>query len=137
MHAAECIFFVHLKSRLALLSQFVLHHVPLLLGLHPAVLEPDFDLPLREAEVEGEADPLGTREIALLFELLLELVHLGSAECDAGLLQSYLRQVGVSGNEAGKVGPGRGRRSLRHLVQQVLLVLVHHQRLGRWRARRR
>ena len=48
----------------------------LLLPLHPPVLEPDLDLPLREAERMRDLDPPPPREVPVEVELLLELQSL-------------------------------------------------------------
>ena len=45
----------------------------LLLPLHAPVLEPDLDLPLREAQSMGNLDPSPAREIPVEVELLLQL----------------------------------------------------------------
>ena len=45
----------------------------LLLPLHASVLEPDLDLPLREAERVGDLDPPPTCQVAVEVELLLQL----------------------------------------------------------------
>ena len=42
----------------------------LLLGLHPPVLEPDLDLPLRQPEVVRDLNPPPPREVAIEVEFL-------------------------------------------------------------------
>lgn len=44
----------------------------LLLGLHPPVLKPYLDLPLREAEGMGDLDPPPPRQVPVVVEFLLE-----------------------------------------------------------------
>ncbi len=45
----------------------------LLLQLHPAVLEPDLDLSLRQAKCVGNFDPASSRQVVVEVELLLQL----------------------------------------------------------------
>lgn len=51
----------------------------LLLQLHPPVLEPDFDLPLREAECMCHLDASSPRQIMICVEFLLQLQRLVSS----------------------------------------------------------
>lgn len=48
----------------------------LLLPLHPPVLEPDFDLPLRQAEGMGDLYPSPPSQITIEVEFLLQLQSL-------------------------------------------------------------
>jgi len=45
-------------------------HLVLLLPLHPTVLEPDLDLPLRQAKRMSDLDPASARQIPVKVELL-------------------------------------------------------------------
>ena len=47
-----------------------------LLALHPAVLEPDLDLPLRQVQVPRQLPPLLLRDVRVEEELLLQLERL-------------------------------------------------------------
>ena len=51
----------------------------LLLHLHAAVLKPDFDLTLREAEAVRDLDATLASEVAIELELLLQLQRLVAA----------------------------------------------------------
>ena len=53
-------------------------HLVLLLPLHPAVLEPDLDLPLRQAQRVRDLDPSPPRQVAVEVELLFQLKYLVS-----------------------------------------------------------
>jgi len=58
------------------------HHPDALLILfilHPAVLEPDFDLSLCEVEQVGHLHPPGSAEVPVKVELLFELHKLGAS----------------------------------------------------------
>ena len=57
----------------------------LLLLLHSAVLEPDLDLPLRQAQHVGQLDAAPSRKVAVELELLLQLQSL---EAGVGLAAS-------------------------------------------------
>ena len=48
-------------------------HLVLLLPLHPPVLEPDLDLPLRQAQRVRDLDPSPPGQVAVEVELLLQL----------------------------------------------------------------
>lgn len=48
----------------------------ILLPFHPAVLEPDLDLPLRQAKRVGDLHPAPARQVPVVVELLLELQDL-------------------------------------------------------------
>ena len=48
-------------------------HLVLLLPLHPPVLEPDLDLPLRQAQRVRDLDPPPPGQVAVEVELLLQL----------------------------------------------------------------
>ncbi|GIY86974.1 hypothetical protein CDAR_290111 [Caerostris darwini] len=48
----------------------------LLLPLHAPVLEPDLDLPLREAECVGDLDPPPPRQVSVEVEFLFQLQRL-------------------------------------------------------------
>lgn len=61
--------------------------LPLL--LHPAVLEPDLDLPLRQVEHLGEVDPAVQLDKVVEVELLLQLEDLGGAE-DGALAEAVV-----------------------------------------------
>lgn len=65
---------------LGLLLLFVqlLDRLDFLLELHPPVLEPDFDLPLRQAECVGHFDPAPAGQVVVGVELLLQLQRLVS-----------------------------------------------------------
>lgn len=55
------------------------HHAApflILFVLHPAVLEPDLNLPLREVEQVGHLDPAGSAEVTVEVELLLQFHQL-------------------------------------------------------------
>ena len=58
------------RLRLLLLLVELLDGLDLLLELHPAVLEPDLDLPLRQAEVVSNLNPPPPREVAIEVEFL-------------------------------------------------------------------
>ena len=51
-------------------------HLVLLFPLHPPILEPDLDLPLREAEGVRDLDPTPPGQVSVEVELLLELQRL-------------------------------------------------------------
>jgi len=51
-------------------------HLVLLLPLHAPVLEPDLDLPLREAQGVRDLDPAAAGQVAVEVELLLQLQRL-------------------------------------------------------------
>ena len=53
-----------------------LGYVVLLFPLHPAVLEPDFDLSLGETEQVRDLDAPAARQVAVVVELFLELQRL-------------------------------------------------------------
>lgn len=58
---------------------YVVHlHIALL--LHSAILEPNFDCALRQAELGGQLAPSGSRDIGLNVELFLQLVELLARE---------------------------------------------------------
>ena len=59
--------------RALLLFVELLNGQQLLLLLHPAVLEPDFDLPLRQAQHVGQLDATPSGQVAVEFELFLQL----------------------------------------------------------------
>ena len=79
-------------------------HLVLLLPLHAAVLEPDLDLPLREAQSVGDLYPPASRQVPVEVELLLKLEGLVAcvgrplALCLAVLIDSIWK--------------GRGRRDM-------------------------
>ena len=52
----------------------------LLLGLHPPVLEPDLDLPLRQSQRLGQLHPPRAAEVPVVVVLLLQLHQLAGAE---------------------------------------------------------
>ena len=66
-------------SFLPLLLIDLLDGPELLLELHPAVLEPDLDLSLGEAERVRDLDPAPPSEVAVKVELLLQLQCLVSS----------------------------------------------------------
>lgn len=53
-----------------------LHRPQLLLQLHPTVLEPDFDLPLGQAEGVRDFDPSSAGQVVVEVELFLQLERL-------------------------------------------------------------
>ena len=53
-------------------------HLVLLLPLHPPVLEPDLDLPFRQAEGVGDLDSPSSGQVSIEVELLLQLQGLVS-----------------------------------------------------------
>ena len=65
-------------SLLSLLLVQLLDGPQLLLQLHPAVLEPDFDLPLSEAERVSNFDASPASQVVVEVELLLQLQGLKS-----------------------------------------------------------
>ena len=75
--------------RLLLLLVQLLDGLDLLLELHPAVLEPDLDLPLRQAQLVRHLYPPPPREVVVRVELLLQLqglvagVRLAAAAAEA------------------------------------------------------
>ena len=66
------------RLRLLLLLVELLDGLDLLLELHPAVLEPDLDLPLRQAQLVRHLDPPPPRQVVVRVELLLQLQRLVS-----------------------------------------------------------
>ena len=70
----------------------------LTLVFHPPVLEPDFDLSLRQVQGRGDLDPPGPTQVLVEVELLLQLQELGVG---VGCTQS-----------AGVVGAAVGARSI-------------------------
>lgn len=60
------------------LHGIVLRLLALLLGLHASVLEPDFDLSLRESERVGDLDATTSCQVPVEMELLLQLERLVS-----------------------------------------------------------
>lgn len=56
------------------------------LPFHPAVLKPDFDLSLWEAQGMGYLDPPPARQVAVEMELLLQLQGLVPCVCSPGSL---------------------------------------------------
>ena len=77
----------------------------LLLPLHPPVLEPDFDLALREAERVRDLDPPPPRQVAVVVELLLQL-------------QSLVTRVGLPSASPG-TAEGPWERSKSSVTEQV------------------
>ena len=61
------------RPLLPLLLVDLLHRPQLLLQLHPPVLEPDLDLPLRQAQRMGNLDPPSPSKVMVEVELLLQL----------------------------------------------------------------
>ena len=61
------------RLRLLLLLVELLDRLDLLLELHPPVLEPDLDLPLRQAQLVRHLDPPPPRQVVIRVELLLQL----------------------------------------------------------------
>lgn len=54
----------------------LLDGLDLFLELHPPILKPDFDLPLREAEGVRHLDPPPPRQVVIRVELLLQFESL-------------------------------------------------------------
>lgn len=74
----------------------------LLLQLHPPVLEPDFDLPLREAKCMSHLDASPPRQIMICVEFLLQLQRLvSSVRLSAASSQSICtcNEMAKRGNE--------------------------------------
>ena len=86
---------------------------PLLLGLHPPVLEPDLDLALGQAQAGGQLEAARAAEVAVVVVLLLQLHQLPRLEGGAGPLARQravrvrLRGRGRGGGRA-VLGVGRG-----------------------------
>lgn len=76
-------------------------------GFVPAVLEPYFDLGLRQPEAAGEVSSLWRRQILLVVELLLELQNLQVREGCPRALVFAERARAVRGCRVGAIGPDR------------------------------
>lgn len=75
----------------------------LLLQLHAPVLEPDFDLPLREAECMCHLDASPARQIVICVEFLLQLQRLvSSVRLSAASPQSICTCKESRGRERGR-----------------------------------
>ena len=77
---------------LLLLLVQLLDGLDLLLELHSSVLEPDFDLPLRETELVRHFYPAPAREVVVRVELLLQF-------------QGLVAGVGLAASTAEAIGP--------------------------------
>lgn len=68
------------RRRLAVrvLSAHVLRvrQLVVLLPFHTAILEPDFDLPLRQHQAMSDLDPSSSRQVPVVVKLLLKLEYL-------------------------------------------------------------
>ena len=78
---------------LLLLLVQLLDGLDLFLELHSSVLEPDFDLALRETELVRHLDPAPAREVVVRVELLLQFQGLVAS---VGLAASPAEAVGTS-----------------------------------------
>ena len=78
---ASTVVTVIVLSLLPLLLVQLLDGPQLLLQLHPAVLEPDLDLSLRQAKCVGNFDPASSRQVVVEVELLLQLEGLEPRVC--------------------------------------------------------
>ena len=89
----------HFSSARHLLIDF-LDCSQLLLELHPPVLEPYFDLPLREAERVSDFNPPASRQVVVEVKLLLQLQGL-----EAGVRLAAAAPGTPVGTCGGKLAP--------------------------------